>query len=40
MRNMMEIDEHKAVIAFDPDIGMFRGSSLAFPGVPTSTLPM
>lgn len=32
MRNIMEIDGHKAVISFDPDIGMFRGEFLGFSG--------
>ena len=32
MRNMMEIDEHKAVITFDPDIGMFRGEFIGLSG--------
>jgi predicted HicB family RNase H-like nuclease len=32
MRNMMEIDGHKAVIAFDPDIGMFRGEFTGLSG--------
>lgn len=32
MRNMMEIDGHKAVIAFDPDIGMFRGEFIGLSG--------
>ncbi len=30
MKNIMEIDGQKAVISFDPDIGMFRGE---FPGL-------
>jgi predicted HicB family RNase H-like nuclease len=30
MKNIMEIDGHKAVIAFDPAIAMFRGQ---FPGL-------
>ncbi len=28
----MEIDGHKAVISFDPDIGMFRGEFLGLSG--------
>lgn len=32
MRNIMEIDGHKAIIAFDPDIGMFRGEFLGLSG--------
>ena len=29
MRNTMEIEGYRAVIEFDPDIEMFRGSSSA-----------
>jgi len=32
MKNIMEIDGHKAVIAFDADIGMFRGEFLGLSG--------
>ena len=32
MKNVIEIDGHKAVIAFDPDIGMFRGEFLGLNG--------
>ena len=32
MKNIMEIDGHKAVISFDPDIGMFRGEFLGLSG--------
>lgn len=32
MKNVMEIDGHKAVIAYDPDIGMFRGEFLGLAG--------
>ena len=32
MKNIMEIDGHKAVIAFDPDLGMFRGEFLGLSG--------
>ncbi len=32
MRNIIEIEGHKAVIAFDPDIDMFRGEFLDFKG--------
>ncbi len=32
MKNIMEIDGHKAVIAFDADIGMFRGKFLGLSG--------
>jgi predicted HicB family RNase H-like nuclease len=32
MKNIMEIDEHKAVITFDPEIAMFRGEFLSFSG--------
>lgn len=32
MKNIMEIDGHRAVIAFDPDIGMFRGEFLGLSG--------
>jgi len=32
MKNIMDIDGHKAVIAFDPDFGMFRGEFLGLSG--------
>lgn len=32
MKNIMEIDGHKAVITFDPDIAMFRGEFLGLSG--------
>jgi len=32
MKNIMEIDGHKAVVAFDPDVGMFRGEFLGLSG--------
>jgi predicted HicB family RNase H-like nuclease len=32
MKNIMEIDGHRAIIAFDPDIGMFRGEFLGLSG--------
>jgi len=32
MKNVVEIDGHKAVISFDPDIGMFRGEFLGLSG--------
>jgi len=32
MKNIMEIDGHKAVVTFDPDIGMFRGEFLGLSG--------
>lgn len=32
MKNIMDIDGHKAVIAFDPEIWMFRGSFLGLNG--------
>jgi len=32
MKNIMEIDGHKAVVAFDPDIAMFRGEFLGLSG--------
>jgi len=32
MRNLLEIDGHKAVITFDPDIGLFRGEFLGLSG--------
>ena len=32
MKNMMEIDGHKAVITYDPDIGMFRGEFVGLSG--------
>jgi len=32
MNNVMTIDGHKAVIAFDPEIGMFRGEFTGLSG--------
>ena len=32
MNNVMDIDGHKAVVAFDPEIGMFRGEFLGLNG--------
>lgn len=32
MRNVIEIDGHKAVVSFDPDIAMFRGEFLGLSG--------
>jgi predicted HicB family RNase H-like nuclease len=32
MRNVIEIDGHKAVVSFDPDIGMMRGEFLGLSG--------
>lgn len=32
MKNIMDIDGHKAVIAFDPDLTMFRGEFLGLSG--------
>jgi predicted HicB family RNase H-like nuclease len=32
MRNVIEIDGHKAVVSFDPDIGMIRGEFLGLAG--------
>lgn len=32
MKNIMEIEGHKAIIVFDPDIGMFRGEFLGLSG--------
>jgi len=32
MKNVMDIDGHKAVVSFDPDIGMFRGAFLGLSG--------
>ena len=32
MRNLMEIDGHKAVIAYDPEIEMFRGEFIGLSG--------
>jgi predicted HicB family RNase H-like nuclease len=32
MKNIMDIDGHKAVISFDPEIGMFRGEFLGLSG--------
>ena len=32
MRNVTEIDGHKAVVSFDPDIGMIRGEFLGLSG--------
>lgn len=32
MKNMLDIDGHRAVISFDPDIKMFRGEFLGLTG--------
>ena len=32
MNNVIEIDGHKAIVAFDPDIGLFRGEFLGLSG--------
>jgi predicted HicB family RNase H-like nuclease len=32
MRNVIEIDGHRAVVSFDPDIGMIRGEFLGLSG--------
>jgi predicted HicB family RNase H-like nuclease len=32
MKNTMEIDGHRAIVSFDPDIGMFRGEFLGLSG--------
>lgn len=32
MKNIMEIDRHKAVISFDPELGMFRGEFMGLTG--------
>ncbi|MGD0563728.1 MAG: type II toxin-antitoxin system HicB family antitoxin [Roseiarcus sp.] len=32
MKNIIEIDGHKAVVSFDPEIGMFRGEFLGLAG--------
>lgn len=32
MKNILEIDGHKAIITFDPEIGMFRGEFLGLSG--------
>ena len=32
MKNVIEIDGHKAVLAFDPEIGMIRGEFLGLNG--------
>jgi predicted HicB family RNase H-like nuclease len=32
MKNIIEIDGHKAVISFDPEIGMLRGEFLGLSG--------
>lgn len=32
MKNVIEIGEHKAVVAFDPEIGLFRGEFLGLNG--------
>lgn len=32
MKNVMEIDGHKAVLSFDPEIGMIRGEFLGLSG--------
>lgn len=32
MNNVLEIDGHRAVVAFDPDVKMFRGEFLGLSG--------
>jgi predicted HicB family RNase H-like nuclease len=32
MRNIIEVDGHKAVVSFDPEIGLFRGEFLGLNG--------
>jgi len=32
MKNVIEIDGHRAVVAFDPEINMFRGAFLGLSG--------
>jgi predicted HicB family RNase H-like nuclease len=32
MRNVLEIEGHNAVVAYDPEIGMFRGEFLGLSG--------
>lgn len=32
MKNVIEIEGHKAVVSFDPEIGMFRGEFLGLNG--------
>ena len=32
MKNIIEIDSHKAVVSFDPEIGMLRGEFLGLNG--------
>lgn len=32
MKNVMEIDGHKAIVSFDPEIGMLRGEFLGLNG--------
>jgi len=32
MKNVIEIDGHKAVVVFDPEIGLFRGDFLGLNG--------
>lgn len=32
MKNVMQIDGHKAVVEFDPEVGMFRGEFLGLNG--------
>jgi predicted HicB family RNase H-like nuclease len=32
MKNVIEIDEHKAVVSLDPELGMFRGEFLGLAG--------
>ncbi len=32
MKNMLDIDGHRAVVSFDPDIKMFRGEFLGLTG--------
>ena len=32
MRNIIEVDGHRAVVAFDPEIALFRGEFLGLKG--------
>jgi predicted HicB family RNase H-like nuclease len=32
MKNILEIEQHKAVVSFDPEIGLFRGEFLELAG--------
>ncbi len=32
MKNILEIQKHKAVVSYDPEIGMFRGEFLGLSG--------